>query len=76
MSKLKIGRWFCQRVDNGKLQRVRVSAKAEAQFPLAYRKLYQQHGAVRLVQQVMADKDMTLAEAWEDVQRMFNDTPK
>lgn len=40
---LNVDRWF-DRTSTGTLQRKRVSAEREKQFPIGYRKLYQQQG--------------------------------
>lgn len=69
---LKVDRWF-DRTSTGTLRRKRVSAEREKQFCLRYRKVYQLEGASKLTKLVKDERGLSLAEAWSEVKRMFND---
>lgn len=69
---LNVERWFVRK-PTGKLQRKRVSAVMEKQFPLELRKIYQEGGASGLVAHLIkAGKYPTLSMAWDAVKKMFN----
>lgn len=78
MPHLQTQRWF-RRSSAGRWQRLRVSRALEAHFPLALRIVYQeaqnarQSGPSHLTRHLMDTRGLTLAEAWAEVKRLFNE---
>lgn len=72
---LQVDRWF-DRLPTGTLRAKRVSAARAAHFPQALRRVYQERGTVALVRGVMLTQGGTLAQAWAEVKRLFNEEPR
>jgi hypothetical protein len=71
---LNIDPWFV-RMPNNRLKMKRVSASAEKQFPRIYRLLYQESGASSICTILMMKQGCSLASAWAQVKKMFNEKP-
>ena len=71
---LKMENWF-DRTSTGTWKRKRVSARAEAFFPQAERRVLQAHGPVRLCAVLVKVNGWTLAKAWACVKTKVNTPP-